>query len=151
MFRAMTMDFHRNHYTSHRGPNEVSVSTRIPRDLRTELLALCVAMEEPRHSVLLRIIEEYVDAHQAEVEEGMRRIARSCRPDGWDERLGGECRGRRHGPGHVGGHLRSRVACRRDGLKKGRETRGRHVQKGGRVMTCKREPFCHIIESFCTR
>ncbi len=68
MFQAMTMDFHRNHYTSHRGPNEVSVSTRIPRGLRTELLALCVAMEEPRHSVLLRIIEEYVDAHQAEVE-----------------------------------------------------------------------------------
>ena len=93
MFRAMTMDFHRNHYRSRRGPNEVSVSTRIPRDLRTELLALCVAMEEPRHSVLLRIIEEYVDAHQAEVEEGMRRIARSCRPDGWDERLGGERRG----------------------------------------------------------
>ncbi|MBR3410172.1 MAG: hypothetical protein IKG94_05290 [Candidatus Methanomethylophilaceae archaeon] len=63
--------------------------TRVPRALKTEPAALSITMKEPTGSVHRRITEEYVDANQAVVEEGMRYTARSCRPDGWDERLGG--------------------------------------------------------------
>jgi hypothetical protein len=53
----MTMGFHKSRYASRRGPADVCIRTKGPRDLRTELLALSVAMEEPMHSVVLRAIE----------------------------------------------------------------------------------------------
>ncbi|MBR3475667.1 MAG: hypothetical protein IKH39_00685 [Candidatus Methanomethylophilaceae archaeon] len=76
----MTFDFHKNRYESRRGPGETTVRVRVPRELRTELLALSIAMEEPMDSIIRRIVEEYVDSHQADVKEGMRMISPECRP-----------------------------------------------------------------------
>ncbi len=75
----MTFEFHKNRYQSRRGLEETTVRARVPRALKTELAALSIAMEEPMDSILRRIIEDYVDAHQEEVAEGMRMIAPECR------------------------------------------------------------------------
>ncbi len=80
----MTMDFHKNHYVSSRGERERTISFAVPERLRAELLALSVAREEPRWSLLLRIVEAYVDDHQDEVAKGTERIAPESR-GGWSK------------------------------------------------------------------
>ena len=80
----MSFEFHRNHYQSHRGPSDAVVSVRMPSSLRSDLTALTLAYEEPKYSVLLRIIEEYVDSHRDDVEKGRWRMSH-YRPEGWDE------------------------------------------------------------------
>ena len=57
MFWAMTFEFHRNHYQSPRGPSDAAVMVRMPKSLSLDLTALTLAYEEPKYSVLLRIIE----------------------------------------------------------------------------------------------
>ena len=85
MSTAMTFEFHRNRYVSRRGPSDAVVSVRMPRSLSGELNALTLAYEEPKYSVLLRIIEEYVDSHQDDVEKGRWRMSH-YRSGGWDEK-----------------------------------------------------------------
>ena len=49
-----------------------------------DLAALTLAYEEPKYSILLRIIEEYVDSHQDDVEKGLWRMSHYD-PEGWDD------------------------------------------------------------------
>jgi hypothetical protein len=81
----MTIELRKNRYASRRGPEETTVRARVPKALKTELLALSIALEEPMDSIVRRVVEEYVDAHREEVARGMGRICRECRPEGWDE------------------------------------------------------------------
>ncbi len=81
---AMTFEFHRNRYQSPRGPSDAAVMVRMPRSLSLDLTALTLAYEEPKYSVLLRIIEEYVDSHREDVEKGRWRMSH-YRSEGWDE------------------------------------------------------------------
>jgi hypothetical protein len=66
MLAAMTFEFH-SHYVSRRGPSDAAVTVRMPKSLSSDLSALTLAYEEPKYSVLLRIIEGYVDSHQGDV------------------------------------------------------------------------------------
>ena len=84
MLTAMTFEFRRNHYVSHRGPSDAVVSVRMPRSLSGDLNALTLAYEEPKYSILLRIIEEYVDSHRDDVEKGRWRMSH-YRSEGWDD------------------------------------------------------------------
>ncbi len=84
MLTAMTFEFHRNHYRSPRGPSDAVVSVRMPSSLRSDLTALTLAYEEPKYSILLRIIEEYVDSHLDDVEKGRWRMSH-YRSEGWDD------------------------------------------------------------------
>ena len=47
---------------------------RMPKSLSHDLTALTLAYEEPKYSILLRIIEEYVDSHRDDVEKGLWRM-----------------------------------------------------------------------------
>ncbi len=80
----MTFEFHRNRYRSPRGPSDAAVMVKMPRSLSLDLSALTLAYEEPKYSVLLRIIEEYVDSHREDVEKGRWRMSR-YRSEGWDD------------------------------------------------------------------
>ena len=80
----MTFEFHRNHYKSPRGPSDSAVNVRMPRSLSSDLNALTLAYEEPKYSILLRIIEEYVDSHQEDVAKGRWRMSH-YRSEGWDK------------------------------------------------------------------
>ena len=84
MLEAMTFEFHRNRYRSPRGPSDAAVMVRMPRSLSLDLTALTLAYEEPKYSVLLRIIEEYVDSHRDDVEKGRWRMSH-YRSEGWGE------------------------------------------------------------------
>jgi hypothetical protein len=84
MLTAITFEFHRNHYRSPRGPSDAAVMVKMPRSLSLDLSALTLAYEEPKYSVLLRIIEEYVDSHREDVEKGRWRMSR-YRSEGWDD------------------------------------------------------------------
>ena len=52
MFRAMTFEFHRNHYRSPRGPSDAAVMVKMPKSLSHDLTALTLAYEEPKYSIL---------------------------------------------------------------------------------------------------
>jgi hypothetical protein len=80
----MTFEFHRNHYRSPRGPSDAAVTVRMPKSLSHDLTALTLAYEEPKYSILLRIIEEYVDSHRDDVEKGRWRMSH-YRSEGWDD------------------------------------------------------------------
>ncbi len=82
MLTAMTFDFHRNRYRSRRGPSDAAVTVRMPRSLSYDLTSLSLAYEEPKCSILLRIIEQYVDSHRDDVELGEWRLAHYS-PGGW--------------------------------------------------------------------
>ena len=84
MLTAMTFEFHRNHYQSPRGPSDAVVMVRMPRSLSHDLSALTLAYEESKYSILLRIIEEYVDSHLDDVEKGRWRMSH-YRSGGWDD------------------------------------------------------------------
>ncbi len=56
----------------------------MPRSLRSDLTALTLAYEEPKYSIQLRIIEEYVDSHRDDVEKGRWRMSH-YRSEGWDD------------------------------------------------------------------
>ncbi len=80
----MTFEFHRNHYRSPRGPSDAAVMVKMPKSLSYDLSALTLAYEEPKYSILLRIIEEYVDFHRDDVEKGRWRMSH-YRSEGWDD------------------------------------------------------------------
>ena len=80
----MTFEFHRSHYQSPRGPSDAAVMVKMPKSLSLDLTALTLAYEEPKYSILLRIIEEYVDSHLDDVEKGRWRMSH-YRSGGWDE------------------------------------------------------------------
>ena len=80
----MTFEFHRNRYRSPRGPSDAAVTVRMPRSLSLDLTALSLAYEEPKRSILLRIVEEYVDSHLDDVEKGRWRMSH-YRSGGWDD------------------------------------------------------------------
>ncbi len=84
MLTAMTFEFHRNHYQSPRGPSDAAVMVKMPKSLSHDLSTLSLAYEEPKYSILLRIIEEYVDSHQDDVEKGRWRMSH-YRSEGWDD------------------------------------------------------------------
>jgi hypothetical protein len=84
MLTAMTFEFHRNHYRSPRGPSDAAVMVKMPKSLSYDLSALTLAYEEPKYSILLRIIEEYVDSHRDDVEKGRWRMSH-YRSEGWDD------------------------------------------------------------------
>ena len=89
----MTFEFHRNHYQSPRGPSDAAVMVRMPKSLRSDLTALTLAYEEPKYSILLRIIEEYVDTHRDDVEKGRWRMSH-YRSEGWDDEIAEDACGR---------------------------------------------------------
>ncbi len=80
--RGHDLDFHRNRYRSPRGPSDAAVTVRMPRSLSYDLTALSLVYEEPKCSILLRIIEQYVDSHRDDVELGEWRLAHYS-PGGW--------------------------------------------------------------------
>ncbi len=80
----MTFEFHRNHYQSPRGPSDAAVMVKMPKSLSLDLTALTLAYEEPKYSILLRIIEEYVDSHRDDVEKGRWRMSHYDH-EGWDD------------------------------------------------------------------
>ena len=80
----MTFEFHRNHYRSPRGPSDAAVMVKMPKSLSYDLSALTLAYEEPKYSILLRIIEEYVDSHRDDVEKGRWRMSHYDH-EGWDD------------------------------------------------------------------
>ena len=84
MLEAMTFEFHRNRYRSPRRPSDAAVMVRMPRSLSHDLTALTLAYEEPKYSILLRIIEEYVDSLRDDIEKGRWRMDH-YRSDGWDD------------------------------------------------------------------
>ena len=84
MLTAMTFEFHRNHYRSPRGPSDAAVMVKMPKSLSLDLTALTLAYEEPKYSILLRIIEEYVDSHRDDVEKGRWRMSHYS-SGGWDD------------------------------------------------------------------
>jgi hypothetical protein len=84
----MTFEFHRNRYESRRGPSDAAVSVMMPRSLSQDLTAPSLAYEEPKCSLLLRIIEGYVDSHREDVELGEWRLGH-YRPGGWGGEAGG--------------------------------------------------------------
>lgn len=57
---------------------------KMPRPLSYDLIALTLAHEEPKYSILLRIIEGYVDSHRDDVDKGRWRMGH-YRSEGWDE------------------------------------------------------------------
>jgi hypothetical protein len=57
---------------------------KMPKSLSYDLSALTLAYEEPKYSILLRIIEEYVDFHRGDVEKGRWRMSH-YRSEGWDD------------------------------------------------------------------
>ncbi len=71
----MSFDFHKHKYESHRGPNTGTIQVRMPEALHIDLLALSIAMEEPMGSIVLRLVEEYVDAHPDEVAKGSKHLS----------------------------------------------------------------------------
>ncbi len=81
----MTMGFHKNHYVSTRTGEMKTISFSVPETLKAELLALSVALEEPRGSILLRLCEQYADRNQDLVAKGMKRIAPESRGQ-WKEK-----------------------------------------------------------------
>jgi hypothetical protein len=81
----MAFELRKNRYASRRGPEETTVGARVPRALKTELLAPSVAMEEPMGPIARRVVEECVDAHQEEAARGMGRICSECHPEGHDD------------------------------------------------------------------
>ena len=69
---------------------------KMPKSLSHDLSALTLAYEEPKYSILLRIIEEYVDSHREDVEKGRWRMSHYD-PEGWDDADAGHPCGRRTG------------------------------------------------------
>ncbi len=62
----MSMEFHKNHFRSSRGPADVILSLRVSYDLRLELYGISIATEEPIWSIMLRAFEAFADAHAGE-------------------------------------------------------------------------------------
>ena len=79
----MSMEFHKNHFRSSRGPADVILSLRVSYDLRLELYGISIATEEPIWSIMLRAFVGFADAHAGEKPDGApvvrREVYRSTR------------------------------------------------------------------------
>ena len=82
----MSMEFHKNHFRSSRGPADVILSLRVSYDLRLELCGISIAAEEPIWSIMLMAFEGFADAHAGEKPDGApvvrREVYRSTRGGG---------------------------------------------------------------------
>ncbi len=63
----MSMEFHKNHFRSARGPADEILSLRASADLRHELYGISIIVEEPIWSIMLGVFEAFADAHAGEV------------------------------------------------------------------------------------
>ncbi len=62
----MSMEFHKNHFRSSRGPADEILSLRASADLRHELYGISIIVEEPIWSIMLGVFEAFADAHAGE-------------------------------------------------------------------------------------